>query len=830
MRPQVLFVTLLLLLVSQSGAVDARKDGKFNSASSGCGCHSGAAGSVSPVLTGLPSAYDASTTYALSIGMSTTPASGGFNLQVSKGSLSNPSSAAQVSSNGVQATHDTWTSTSWTVDWTSPSSGSGSVQFNLAVLSGNGLQNTGGDDYATTSISLSEAVSANNAPTVSSLTLQPANPTTEDALLATYTFSDSDGDGEAGTSFAWHLNNSLMPSHATATLPSSATAKHQSWTVEVTPSDGIDAGTAVMSSPLIIANSLPLVTNVQLSDTAPDSSTELSFQYLSDDADGDPIDMHVQWKLNGQVVPELDNSTTLPAIATRSNDVWSVEVRGHDGEGFGAWTPSTNVTIASGNTPPVVSQVSLVAPSPTNTTSDIQVQWDEVDGDGDAIVDNEIVWTVNGQIIEAANGMNPLPSTMTAKGEVWKASVRASDGIGWSTWEESDSITIANAAPVIISLQLNSSSMTAMHDLVMNLEHDDADGDTVSITSIRWFNQGQEYSTFTEASLPMSALSKGDEWTVQVIVSDGELEASSTSEKATILNAVPSVVLQWPESSTSLSELAPELLASDADGDAVEIWTNWYKNGFRDAGLENSTLVPIEKLAPGQTWTMHASVWDGEAFGEGVEHTLVIANLPPSAAFSVLSTNVWFGEEVILSAESSTDPDGNDLTYTWSWVTGSASGHTLTLVPKGVVDLTLTVSDEFGATNSTTQTLQPTVGPQVQSLMVLHDGKGRVDLSWSWNGDEAAFNILRGGQMIATVNDTSFTDNPPMSGLNEYTIQPVDQDRIYLNAMDTISLSIEPPAVETPEASATGGFGLGILLLLGSIVLLQRNLSRGGER
>jgi len=314
---------------------------------------------------------------------------------------------------------------------------------------------------------------------------------------------------------------------------------------------------------------------------------------------------------------------------------------------------------------------------------------------------------------------------------------------------------------------------------------------------------------------------------VLVTVSDGESEVSSTSEGVTVFNAAPSVEMHWPDEVTSLSELAPQLSASDGDGDAVEMWTNWYKNGFRDAGLENSSVVPVEKLAPGQTWTLHATPWDGETLGERAEHTLIIANLPPTAAFAVLSTDVWFGEEVILSAEASSDLDGKDLTYAWSWATGSASGQMLTLVPKGVVDLTLTVSDEFGATNSTTQTLQPTVGPQVQNLMIVHDGQGRVELSWSWNGDEAAFNILRGSQLIATVNEASFSDNPPMSGLNEYTIQPVDQNRIYRNAMDTISLSIESPAVEPPAPSATGGYGLGILLLLGSLLLMQRNLKLG---
>ena len=134
-----LFV-FLLLMSTQADLATAKKNQKFNS-SSGCGCHSGGAGGVTPVLSGLPSAYTPGSTYSLSIGMSGNPLSGGFNIEVSKGALSNPGTAAQVSSNGFQATHTTWTSTSWTVDWTAPSSGAGAVQIDLAVLHGNGQQN-----------------------------------------------------------------------------------------------------------------------------------------------------------------------------------------------------------------------------------------------------------------------------------------------------------------------------------------------------------------------------------------------------------------------------------------------------------------------------------------------------------------------------------------------------------------------------------------------------------------------------------------------------------------------------------------------------------------
>ena len=52
------------------------------------------------------------------------------------------------------------------MDWTAPASGSGTVQFDLAVLSANGNGRTSGDSYGTYSTSLLEDVPSNVAPTV----------------------------------------------------------------------------------------------------------------------------------------------------------------------------------------------------------------------------------------------------------------------------------------------------------------------------------------------------------------------------------------------------------------------------------------------------------------------------------------------------------------------------------------------------------------------------------------------------------------------------------------------------------------------------------------
>ena len=94
-------------------------------------------------------------------------------------------------------------------DWTAPAAGSGSVQFSLAVLFGNG--NGGIQGFmGTNTITLAEAAGATNTPPVASnLQLSPTNPTVLTGLTWTYTFSDADGDQESGTEIRWYNQGAL---------------------------------------------------------------------------------------------------------------------------------------------------------------------------------------------------------------------------------------------------------------------------------------------------------------------------------------------------------------------------------------------------------------------------------------------------------------------------------------------------------------------------------------------------------------------------------------------------------------------------------------------
>ena len=67
-----------------------------------------------------------------------------------------------------------------------------------------------------------------------------------------------------------------------------------------------------------------------------------------------------------------------------------------------------------------------------------------------------------------------------------------------------------------------------------------------------------------------------------------------------------------------------------------------------------------------------------------------------------------------------------------------------------------------------------------------------------------------------------------MSGVTTYAVQPVKDERVFLNGMDTISTSVEPVVVEAPGPATGLGLGLGGLMLLALVVAPLLGKREGG--
>ncbi|RJU80401.1 MAG: hypothetical protein DWC09_06870 [Candidatus Poseidoniales archaeon] len=828
-RKLLVVAMVLLVLLGSTPLTQGNSGGKQNS-STGCSCHSQSGSTAATVsLTGHPAQYTPGSTYTLSISVSNgvSGSSGGFNLEVDKGTLSaGIGFAVNVNQAQNSATHSITGSSyrSWSVDWIAPSTGSGVTALTVAGLTADSSGNYNGDRWDTLSFQIPEAGAApNSPPSVSNLMLGPNGATTTDTLVLTYTYSDPENDPESGTVIQWFKDGVEQTSLSGLTVSSSETAKGQEWSASVLPSDGSDVGEPVVSNVLTIANSAPTTSVPTLSPNQPTEDDTISFTSVTSDADADAVGYDVRWFLDGVLIPELNDVETLPAYATRDGDSWVVEIRANDSEDVSQWVSSQSVTIGSGqvNTPPSVNTVQL-SPGPHFTTDDFTVSYIYADADGDAEVDVEIQWFLNNAAFAFAENSLLIPSSFTEKGQIWFAKVRVNDGTEWSSWISSNQISVQNTPPVTESVSLSHAEAYTTDEVSVQFTMSDIDGDEQSNSEITWWRNGTMKSSLTGlTTLPASSTLKGEVWTVQVKAGDGTaLSSTSLTADVIILNSAPTAAVTLTENVTSLGPLNAVITSNDADNEEVQTSIQWYRNGFLDGTLMNLTSVPSSYLGPGQTWSVHVTPTDESHLdGATVVSSTTIVNTNPTAEITVKTESIWLGERVDLSASLSADIDGQIVSALWSWtdtdsMTGSASGTEISIFPTANTVVTLVVVDDMGGEDTSTTQLLVVQGPTVSDFTSTLDGRN-VDLQWAWDGPEANFSILRNGISIGTTDELSFTDQPFFAGENTYAVQPVIGEEILIaGASAPQTVLVEISAQSTPGPSATGGLITGMMLLM----------------
>ena len=237
--------------------------------------------------------------------------------------------------------------------WESPSSGSGNVIFELAVLSANGNGGTSGDSWGTISPFTSvESVSQNTPPEASSLSFNELNPTKSTGLSINYTFFDADGDLEQDTEIRWKLNNISTSSVDNLTsIPNNLIVKGDTWEALVTPNDGIEFGNQVSVGPIEIENSAPSILDIEITPENPNDDDNLFLNYEYFDLDGDlEQDTEIHWYLDGVRQNEIDNLANISNLMIRYGDTWQVSITPNDGEDSGETVWSDLIQIGSSNT------------------------------------------------------------------------------------------------------------------------------------------------------------------------------------------------------------------------------------------------------------------------------------------------------------------------------------------------------------------------------------------------------------------------------------------------------------------------------------------------
>jgi hypothetical protein len=780
-------MVLVMLILAFSTPVIANEAGKFGS-SNGCSCHSTST-STTPTHN-FPSSYNPSTVYSIQIGLTggVSGTKGGFSLEVSHGTLSTGISigSVQINTAGNQATHTTSDYRSWGLYWESPSSGSGNVVFELAVLSANGNGGNSGDSWGTISPFTSlESVSENTPPEASSLSFNELNPTKSTGLSINYSFFDADGDLEQGTEIKWKLNNFTTPSvDNLSSIPINLILKGDLWEVLITPNDGIDFGSQVSLGPIEIGNSIPSIIDIEITPENPNDDDDLFLNYEYFDLDSDlEQNTEIYWYLDGVRQNEIDNILNISNLMIRYGDTWQIAITPNDGEDFGETLWSNLIQIGSSNTIP---QINIEFNIFNFSTKDnLQFSLIYSDADGDELQDTEINWYRNTFYMPNFDHMYLISNSSTEKNDIWNFSIRVNDGMAWSEWFHSYDIIIQNTPPVVISSITSNLEYTTSDNISISWVQYDLDGDFESNSKIKWFVDGIYISNYDNLStIPYSSTERNQIWQYQIIPSDGEGFGNIfTSPSFTIVNAAPlestislkngnkgiispmeEVVVENQSDIYSNENLTLTIGYRDIDNDQISISISWSRNGFHVPELDNKTHISSNLLTPGQSWSVVVKTSDIFGLFSESYASVVISNIPPMASMNDISNLIKSGSVTSLDASLSIDVDGNIVSWIWTINDKEVSGEVVdVLLEPGSHKINLTVIDNLGDSSTIQNNINIDTINTVENITIDIDGLN-IDIKWFWDGPSTTFNIYRSTSPIDTVIGLTSLDNIPQWG------------------------------------------------------------------
>ena len=229
-------------------------------------------------------------------------------------------------------------------------------------------------------------------------------------------------DGDSVTvSYAWRVNGTLN-AVTTATLGSAYFSAPDTVQCGITPYDGTNYGTEVLSSTVTVKNTPPVLSSVTITPTTPTKADTVSCTPGSVfDADGHTVSYLAAWTVNSSTVGIT--TQTLPVSAFKRGDVLQCTLTPNDGYDNGSPVTSSNATV--GNAAPETGTPSLTPSSIYTDTTVTCVPTGGFDADGDTVT-HTFSWAVNGTTISTTT--NTLSGSSFSKGDTVQCTATPTDG------------------------------------------------------------------------------------------------------------------------------------------------------------------------------------------------------------------------------------------------------------------------------------------------------------------------------------------------------------------------------------------------------------------
>ncbi len=464
--------------------------------------------------------------------------------------------------------------------------------------------------------------------------------------------------------YSWDFGDGTM---GAGVAPSHSYATSGVFTVALRVSDGFHT-TAYVATTAAISNRTPSAEAG--GPYAGARGQAIPFTGAGADADGDTLTYF--WDFG-------DGATaTGPSVSHAYATLGSFTATLTTTDGIATSAPST-ATVLIGNRAP---EVSLDGPYSGVRQQAVSFAASGSDADGDAI-------TYSWDFGDGATGTGSSVTHSYGTVGTFIVIVTANDGMDSSS-PASAAVTISNQAPAANAGGPYSGVRNAAVTF-SGAASSDADGD---ILTYEWaFGDG---GTGTGVS-PTHAYASTGTFTVTLMVNDGTTNSAPSTAAVTTSNQAPAANAGGPYSGVrNTSVTFAGAGSSDPDNDPLA-----YSWDFGDGAAAGAGPAPTHGYTTTGTFTVTLTVNDGTTDSTPATSTVTISNRAPIASPGGPYSGTRLAA-IAFNGAASSDPDGDALTYAWTFGdggtgTGATPTHLYTAV--GTFTVTLTVND--GTTNST---------------------------------------------------------------------------------------------------------------------------------
>lgn len=329
-------------------------------------------------------------------------------------------------------------------------------------------------------------------------------------------------------------------------------------------------------------NSLPVVSNVEITPSLPAPTDNLVLTYDYFDSDGDlESGTTVRWFKKGVHQRQFDNAITINSSFLQNNDIWNVDVYPSDGFGHGSRVTSPQVKIIA--TPIIVSELAVLPKHP-NPDDIIKANYEMND---EFELENVFIrWYVNNQIVQDFNDLQFVKLDIQEDDQV-RFEVKHKDGTFYSS---SATVVVVASEFIVTDIQVDGRinpldvSTITPHVSWKRFVPRGKDVNYISIQIGTFFESDNVYSAVVSGdrnvfTIPANTLEKGRDYYIGIALSDTQTFNKYTTSHFRVNGS------RWEKDVSNSTGWTFETMFVSGSGSASEYQTIRINDGDRFAEI-----------------------------------------------------------------------------------------------------------------------------------------------------------------------------------------------------------------------------------------------------